>query len=361
VPRDVVDVALALAQQHRCDVVFALAGDSLDEVTNAKLVNFCRKDKERRDDRDTLAAPRSICHGAGQAEGGMHIERSRIRTSFGGKLIAGSERVLLVYGTKRPPAYWFPIADVRSVLKDELRQGAGTVCWRVVVSDRVAQNAARTYIKPFGDRAGAEGHLTFFWDQMDVWFEEDEEIFAVLAQNCRNIEKTPISSNRPHSLGWHGYDPVRSRLSPLVPFSKPSVTGARACRIATSGDRLAPATPSPISALSRQLAPVGFALPSAAADPRNFGTRQTGDCDQVAWQRLSDLPAMAIIGRPKTSDEIRDLIRQMSLDNPLWGAPRVHGELLKLGIEVSPPPLEGICLGARRLPPRLGAASCGTI
>ena len=35
------------------------------------------------------------------------------------------------------------------------------------------------------------------------------------------------------------------------------------------------------------------------------------------------------------SHEIRDLIRQMSLANPLWGAPRIHGELLKLGIEVS--------------------------
>jgi hypothetical protein len=33
--------------------------------------------------------------------------------------------------------------------------------------------------------------------------------------------------------------------------------------------------------------------------------------------------------------EIRDLIRQMSNANPLWGAPRIHGELLKLGIEVS--------------------------
>ena len=33
--------------------------------------------------------------------------------------------------------------------------------------------------------------------------------------------------------------------------------------------------------------------------------------------------------------EIRDLIRQMSLANPLWGAPRIHGELLKLGIQVS--------------------------
>src|SRR5271156_2354927 len=40
-------------------------------------------------------------------------------------------------------------------------------------------------------------------------------------------------------------------------------------------------------------------------------------------------------GRPSIDREIRDLIRQMSSANPLWGAPRIHGELLKLGIEVS--------------------------
>ena len=40
-------------------------------------------------------------------------------------------------------------------------------------------------------------------------------------------------------------------------------------------------------------------------------------------------------GRPRISPEIRDLIRQMSTANPLWGAPRIHGELLKLGIDVS--------------------------
>jgi putative transposase len=39
--------------------------------------------------------------------------------------------------------------------------------------------------------------------------------------------------------------------------------------------------------------------------------------------------------RPKMNAEIRDLIRRMSSANPLWGAPRIHGELLKLGIEVS--------------------------
>jgi len=40
-------------------------------------------------------------------------------------------------------------------------------------------------------------------------------------------------------------------------------------------------------------------------------------------------------GRPKIGTEIRDLIRRMSRANPLWGAPRIHGELLKLGIKIS--------------------------
>jgi hypothetical protein len=39
-------------------------------------------------------------------------------------------------------------------------------------------------------------------------------------------------------------------------------------------------------------------------------------------------------GRPKVPLEIRQLIRDMSLANPFWGAPRIHGELLKLGIDV---------------------------
>ena len=39
-------------------------------------------------------------------------------------------------------------------------------------------------------------------------------------------------------------------------------------------------------------------------------------------------------GRPKVPLEVRQLIREISLANPLWGAPRIHGELLKLGIDV---------------------------
>ncbi len=58
-------------------------------------------------------------------------------------------------------------------------------------------------------------------------------------------------------------------------------------------------------------------------------------------------------GWPRISPEIRDLIRRMSNVNPLWGAPRIHGELLKLGIKISPEPgagqPEGVCNRGARL------------
>jgi len=40
-------------------------------------------------------------------------------------------------------------------------------------------------------------------------------------------------------------------------------------------------------------------------------------------------------GRPRIDHDLRDLIRRMAAANPLWGAPKIHGELLMLGIEVS--------------------------
>jgi len=41
------------------------------------------------------------------------------------------------------------------------------------------------------------------------------------------------------------------------------------------------------------------------------------------------------VGRPRVGSELADLVRAMALANPLWGAPRIHGELLKLGLDVS--------------------------
>jgi hypothetical protein len=49
------------------------------------------------------------------------------------------------------------------------------------------------------------------------------------------------------------------------------------------------------------------------------------------WTRKS----RRLLGRPEVAANIRDLIRRISQANPLWGAPRIHGELLKLGIAVA--------------------------
>jgi hypothetical protein len=58
-------------------------------------------------------------------------------------------------------------------------------------------------------------------------------------------------------------------------------------------------------------------------------------------------------GRPKIDQEIRDLVRRMCEENPLWGAPRIHGELLKLGFDVAQSTVSKYML-RRRGPPSQG-------
>src|SRR6266567_3920049 len=53
---------------------------------------------------------------------------------------------------------------------------------------------------------------------------------------------------------------------------------------------------------------------------------------RIYWTRISQ---RKVGGRPQASSEVRALIKRMAAANPYWGAPRIHGELLKLGLEIS--------------------------
>ena len=55
-------------------------------------------------------------------------------------------------------------------------------------------------------------------------------------------------------------------------------------------------------------------------------------------------------GRPKIDRDLRDLIQRMSRENPLWGAPRIHGELLMLGIEVAQSTVSKYMMRGRKPP-----------
>jgi putative transposase len=65
------------------------------------------------------------------------------------------------------------------------------------------------------------------------------------------------------------------------------------------------------------------------------------------WRRLSRRKSA---GRPVVGSEVKALIKQMAQSNPLWGAPRLRGELLKLGIEISERTVSRL-IPKRRKPP----------
>src|SRR5215472_8696389 len=87
---------------------------------------------------------------------------------------------------------------------------------------------------------------------------------------------------------------------------------------------------------------------------RGAGHRSAGDHHRVASPRLSPVLDLEVRwgkpGRPAVPREVRDLIRQMSCDNPLWGAPHIHGELLKLGITIGETSVAKYMVRRRRPP-----------
>ncbi len=121
-----------------------------------------------------------------------------VRVKFGGEIIADSKRVLLhrQYPPDGLPAYYFPQADVRMDLHPSgaPQPPAGDVAyWTLRVGDRVAENAAWTYLDPPPHLAALRGHVSFDWDKMDAWYEEEEEVFVHARDPHQRVDVLPSS------------------------------------------------------------------------------------------------------------------------------------------------------------------------
>lgn len=108
----------------------------------------------------------------------------RVRVIFGGETIADSTNVLLLFEPRHRPVYYFPPADVRSDLLELSRHR--TACphkgeashWSIVVGERRASDAVWCYESPRPGRGDIAGRFAFYWNRVDAWFEEDEEVFV---------------------------------------------------------------------------------------------------------------------------------------------------------------------------------------
>ncbi len=118
----------------------------------------------------------------------------RVRVTFGGVAVADSSRVLYLFETGHRPVYYFPRADVRTELlvptdhRSRCPFKGEASYWSVVVGaaegtppaaeNRVAENAVWGYPQPVASCPDISDHLAFYWNRMDAWFEEDDEVFV---------------------------------------------------------------------------------------------------------------------------------------------------------------------------------------
>jgi uncharacterized protein (DUF427 family) len=108
----------------------------------------------------------------------------RVRVMLGGETVADSKRAKLMHETGHLPVYYFPEEDVRMDLLEE--SDHTTHCpfkgvasyWSVKVGDRVSENAVWSYPEPTGSAPPLAGYVAFYWNKMDAWYEEDEEVFV---------------------------------------------------------------------------------------------------------------------------------------------------------------------------------------
>jgi uncharacterized protein (DUF427 family) len=125
----------------------------------------------------------------------------RVRVTFNGETIADSSNMQLLHEDGHLPIYYFPMADVRMDLLEKTAHS--THCphkgdasyWTVRVGDREAENAVWGYEDPLPIQPGLKGLVAFYWNRMDQWFEEDEEIFVHPRDPYKRID-TITSSRR---------------------------------------------------------------------------------------------------------------------------------------------------------------------
>ncbi len=131
----------------------------------------------------------------------------RVRVVFAGETVANSEHVMLLHEFGRLPVFYFPMTDVRMDLMQSSEhhthsplKGEATY-WTVKVGDRVAENAVWSNPEPLPDGPQVQGYVAFYWDLMDAWFEEEQQVYAHARDPYKRVDVLPSSRHVRVELG----------------------------------------------------------------------------------------------------------------------------------------------------------------
>ncbi|WP_197032379.1 DUF427 domain-containing protein [Bacillus sp. UNC41MFS5] len=107
-----------------------------------------------------------------------------VRVKFNGLEIANSKGVLVLHERGHLPVYYFPEKDVNKEVLVPTEKSShcplkgDASYWTIKVGDRTAENAVWSYQNPIPESKEVKGYFSFYWNQVDAWFEEEEEIFV---------------------------------------------------------------------------------------------------------------------------------------------------------------------------------------
>jgi uncharacterized protein (DUF427 family) len=125
----------------------------------------------------------------------------RVRVQFNGAFIADSTNAHLLFETRHLPVYYFPRADVRMDLLRPTEHHTfcpykGTASyWTIAAEGRQSENAVWGYPEPFEEVAAIKDFVAFYWDRVDHWYEEDDEIFVHPRDPYKRVDV--VGSSRP--------------------------------------------------------------------------------------------------------------------------------------------------------------------
>jgi uncharacterized protein (DUF427 family) len=110
----------------------------------------------------------------------IRIESSQrwVRGFVGGSAIVDSKSVKVVYGERRLPLYYFPLADIRTDLLSESRTEHGVRYWTLRAGDRSVDDIAWTHASDEDAFADLRDYAAFEWKKVESWYEEDDEVFV---------------------------------------------------------------------------------------------------------------------------------------------------------------------------------------
>ena len=125
----------------------------------------------------------------------------RVRVKFNGEIIADSTTAHLLFETRHLPVYYFPRSDVRMDLMTPTDHHtfaptrAPPPIGRSRSATRSAENAVWSYPDPFDEVAAIKDYVAFYWNRVDAWYEEDEEIFVHPRDPYKRVDV--LNSSRP--------------------------------------------------------------------------------------------------------------------------------------------------------------------